>query len=66
MSVLAVTPTQSALTAAAYMRIVSLSIAGYEYVTNSIVLPFIVTHSASYILTLPSEYRLYKSPARRR
>jgi hypothetical protein len=43
----AISPSMSALSTAAYMRIASLSIAAYEYVASRLSLPFIVTHAGS-------------------
>jgi hypothetical protein len=70
MSVLAaspiISPSQGALSAAAYMRIASISIAAYEYVASGCLATFHRdSFAASYLLTLPSEYRLYKSSDRR-
>ncbi|KAI0251695.1 hypothetical protein BJV78DRAFT_418407 [Lactifluus subvellereus] len=64
MSVLAtgttISPSQVALSTAAYLRVASLSIAAYECVSSCVSLPFIVTQFvASYILTLAAEYRMY-------
>ena len=61
-----ITLSQGALAVATNLRVVSMSIAGYEYVSSCVLLPLIATHLASYLLTLPSEYRLYKSSDRRR
>ena len=39
-----ISPSQEALSADAYLRIASLSIAAYEYVANCVSLPVIMTH----------------------
>jgi hypothetical protein len=57
----------SGLTTAAYLRIASISIAAYEYVASCVTLPFRrISFAFSFLLTLPAEYRLYKSSDRRR
>jgi hypothetical protein len=62
----ALNPTDEALAVANNLRIASLSIAAYEYVTSYV---SSTTHSdlrPSYLITLPAEIRLYKSSSRRR
>ena len=39
-----ISPSQGALSADAYLRIASLSIAAYEYVASCVSLPFMMTH----------------------
>jgi hypothetical protein len=60
-------PSQGSFAVANNLRIASLSIAAYEYVACCVSLTL---HSdllaASYLLTLPSEIRLYKTTKRRR
>ena len=58
--------TKDPLAQAMNLRVASLSIAAYEYVASSIFLPLIHTYSISYLVTLPTEYRLYKSFGRKR
>jgi hypothetical protein len=50
------------------LRIASMGIAAYEYVSSSFPSDFsVVTQiSASYLITLPAEFRLYKASSRRR
>jgi len=61
------TSSQSAITFANNMRIASIGIAAYEYVSSSFLL---TSHcdliSASYLITIPAEFRLYKTSSRRR
>jgi hypothetical protein len=71
MSVLAnvttITPSKGALATATNLHVASLSVAAYEYVAGGILLPLTENScSASYLLTLPTEYRLYRSSDRKR
>jgi hypothetical protein len=59
-------PSAAALAADNDLRIASLAMAAYEYVVDCRSRPFKGTHPHSYLITLPAEYRLYKSANRRR
>ena len=62
-----VTTSSSALTVANNLRIASIAVAAYEYVAGSFLLSRVVTcPSASCLITIPSELRLYKTSSRRR
>jgi hypothetical protein len=62
-----VATSSSALTVANNLRIASIAVAAYEYVPGSFLLSRVVTYpSASYLITIPSELRLYKTSSRRR
>lgn len=58
---------QAGLTAATNLRIASISVAAYEFVVSRFLLTLLVTFIlASFLTTLPAEYRLYKTTSRRR
>ena len=58
---------QGGLAVANNLRIASISIAAYEFVASSFLLNLLVTFcSASYLTTIPAEFRLYKSTSPRR
>lgn len=59
-------PSAPALAADNDLRIASLTMAAYEYVVDRRSQPFEGTNPPSYLITLPAEYRLYKSSNRRR
>lgn len=62
-----VNPSKGALTAANNLHIVSMAILAYEYVARTALLTLLVTHNLlSYLITIPAEYRLYKTASRRR
>jgi hypothetical protein len=62
------TSSPGAITFANNLRIASIAVAVYEYVAGGrFLLALVLTqYSDSYIITLPSEYRLYKTSSRRR
>jgi len=61
------TSSPGAITFANNLRVASIAVAAYEYVAGRFSLALVLTqYSDSYIITLPSEYRLYKTSSQRR
>ena len=63
---LTIYPSAGALAADNNLRIASLTMAAYEYVVDRRLQLLVGTHIRSYLITLPAEYRLYKSANCRR